>query len=116
MPTGVFAPEVLSILEDAFDDAWRRVQESQAPYGSEEYASAGRAIIAKYIIGAAKAGERDPRWLADSAVLYLSRQKLSRTPPTDILTGLSSLVIAFSHVLDGPLWDFVQITCANTPS
>jgi hypothetical protein len=90
---GAFAPEVISILEDAFEDAWRRVQESQAPYGSEEYASAGRTIIAKYIINQAKAGERDPRWLADSALLYLSRQKLSRTPPRDILTGLLSLVM-----------------------
>ncbi len=92
----------------------RRVQASKAPYGSEEYALAGRTILAKYIIGAAKAGERDPRWLADSALLYLSRQKLSRTPPSDILTGLISLIIAFSRVLNGPLWDFVQITCAST--
>jgi hypothetical protein len=27
----------------------------------------------------ASLGERDPRWLADSALLYLSRQRLSRT-------------------------------------
>jgi hypothetical protein len=32
-------------------------------------------------LGWAQTGERDPRWLADSALLYLSRQKLSRTPP-----------------------------------
>ena len=78
---GVFAPEVTSILEDAFEDAWRRLLASKAPFGTEEYASAGRAILAQYIISAAKAGERDPRWLADSAILYLSQQKLSRTPP-----------------------------------
>jgi hypothetical protein len=41
-----------------------------------------RAILATYIISAAKAGERDTRRLADSALLYLSRQKLNRTPPT----------------------------------
>jgi len=51
------------------------------PYGTDEYAAAGRAIIATYIISSAKAGERDPRWLADSAILYLSQQKLSRNPP-----------------------------------
>ena len=78
---GVFAPEVTSILEDAFEDAWRRLQASKAPYGTEEYATAGRTILAQYIISAAKAGERDPHWLADSAILYLSQQKLSRTPP-----------------------------------
>ena len=54
----------------------------QTPYGSEEYATAGRTILAQYIIKVAKAGERDPRWLADSALLYLSQQKLSRTPPS----------------------------------
>jgi hypothetical protein len=27
---------------------------------------------------------RDPRWLADSALLYLSRQRLSRTPPSHL--------------------------------
>jgi hypothetical protein len=78
---GTFDPEVVSILEDAFEDAWRRLQASKAPYGNEEYASAGRAILATHIISAARAGERDPRWLADSALLYLSQQKLSRTPP-----------------------------------
>ncbi len=111
---GAFDPEVVSILEDAFEDAWRRAQASKAPYGTEEYALAGRTIIAKYIIQQAKVGERDPRWLADSALLYLSRQKLSRTPPRDILTGLISLGIVFSRALNGPLWDFVQIACAST--
>ena len=81
---GTFDPKVISILEDAFEDAWRRVQASKAPYANEEYASAGRAILATYIISAAKAGERDPRWLADSALLYLSQQKLNRKLPTTL--------------------------------
>jgi hypothetical protein len=34
-----------------------------------------------YIITMAKGGERDAKWLADSALLYLSQQKLTRTPP-----------------------------------
>jgi hypothetical protein len=76
-----FDPATVSILEDAFDVAWSRVRASKAPYGSDEYAPASRAIIANYIISAAKAGERDPRWLADSAILYLSQQKLSLNPP-----------------------------------
>ena len=78
---GAFDPEVTSILQDAFEDAWRRVQASNAPYGTEEYALAGRTILAKHIIANAKAGERDPRYLADSALLHLSQQKLSRAPP-----------------------------------
>jgi hypothetical protein len=79
-----FDPAVISILEDAFDDAWRRVQASKAPSSTEECAPAARMILAKYIVEAAQTGEHDPRWLADSALLYLSRQKLSRTPPNDI--------------------------------
>ena len=74
---GAFDAKVISILENA----WRRVQASKAPYSTEEYAAAGRTILAHYIIGAAKSGECDPRWLADSAFLYLLQQKLSRTPP-----------------------------------
>jgi hypothetical protein len=81
---GAFDPAAISILEDAFEDAWRRVQASNAPYSTEEYAPAARAIIAEYIIETARAGERDPRRLADSALLHLARQKLSRTPPSDI--------------------------------
>ncbi len=76
-----FDPATINILEDAFEVAWTPVRASKAPYGSDEYASPGRAIIATYIISAAKTGERDPRWLADSAILYLSQQKLSRNPP-----------------------------------
>ena len=44
---GVFGPEDIGLMQTAFDDAWRRVQVSNAPYGAEEYASAGRAILAK---------------------------------------------------------------------
>jgi hypothetical protein len=40
-----------------------------------------RAQSSPYIITIAKGGERDTRWLADSALLYLSQQKLTRKPP-----------------------------------
>jgi 3-hydroxy-3-methylglutaryl CoA synthase len=80
---GVFDPETIGILTQAFDGAWRRAQLSKTPYVAEEYAEAGRIILAKHIITAAKAGERDPRWLADSALLYLSRQNLRRPSPRD---------------------------------
>jgi hypothetical protein len=76
-----FRPDEISILEDALEDAWRRVEESQAPWASDGYSTAGRTILARHIIKMAQGGERDPRWLADSALLYLSQQKLSLTPP-----------------------------------
>ena len=79
-----FDPATISILEDAFDLAWTHVRASKAPYGGDEYAPVGRAIIANYIIKQARAAERDARWLADSALLYLSQQKLSRSPPNDL--------------------------------
>jgi hypothetical protein len=76
-----FDHRVLSILENAFADAWHRVQASHAPYGTEEYAPVARGILAKHIIEQAQAGERDPRWLAESALLYLSQQKLGLMRP-----------------------------------
>ena len=75
-----FRPDEISILEDALEDAWRRVEESQAPWASDGYSTAGRTILARHIIKMAHGGERDPRWLADSALLYLAQQKLTRTP------------------------------------
>jgi hypothetical protein len=53
--------------------------QSKAPWASEDYSTAGRTLA--NIITMAKGGERDAKWLADSALLYLSQQKLTRTPP-----------------------------------
>jgi len=78
-----FRPDEISILEDAFDDAWRRLENSKAPWASDDYSSAGRTILARYIIAMAKSGERDSKWLADSALLYLSQQKLTRKAPEE---------------------------------
>ena len=85
----------LTILEDALDDAWRRVEYSKAPWSAAEYSNAGRTILAKYIVKQAKAGERDTRWLADSAVLYLSKQKLSRNPPDLAIDDVASINVCF---------------------
>ena len=41
---------------------------------SENYSTASRTILTQHIIKMARDGERDPRWLADSALLYLSQQ------------------------------------------
>jgi hypothetical protein len=56
----------------------------RAAWASDDYASACRTILAKYIIVMAKGGERDAKWLADSALLYLSQQKLTRKPPETV--------------------------------
>src|SRR5262249_50268752 len=77
-------PDEISILEDALEDAWRRVEQSNVTWVSEDYSTAGCTILAKHIIAMAKGGERDAKWLADSAILYLSQQKLTRTPPETI--------------------------------
>lgn len=87
-----FRPDVISILEDALDDAWRRIETSKAPWASGEYSTAGRTILAGYIITMAKGGERDAKWLADSAVLYLSQQKLTRKSPQTATGDSSSLL------------------------
>jgi hypothetical protein len=76
-----FTPEQANILTDAFDDAWGRLQASRAPYGQPEYAPAARVHLARYIISSAGRGNLDRQKLADDALVYVSRQKLSRTPP-----------------------------------
>ena len=78
-----FRPNEISILEDAFEDAWRRLEHSEAPWASEDYSTAARTILARHIIQMPQGGERNPRWLADSALLYLSQRKLTRKPPED---------------------------------
>ena len=80
----VFRPDEISILEDALDNVWHRVEVSNAPWASEEYSTARRTILARYIITMARGGERDTKWLADSALLYLSQQKLTSKPPETI--------------------------------
>ena len=73
---GAFSPEEVSNLRVAFDDAWRRVEASKAPYGAEEYALAARSILARHIIRAAKAGEVDPAgW--PTARFYICRGRNS---------------------------------------
>ena len=46
---GIFAPDQVRLLTDAFDDAWSRVQASKAPWAIDDYAKVGRTIIAKHI-------------------------------------------------------------------
>jgi hypothetical protein len=79
---GVFDPETVGPLTTAFDLAWEHLRSSNARFAADDYAEAARTILARHIIAAAKAGERDVGTLADGALLHLARQKLSRTPPS----------------------------------
>ena len=82
----VFAPEQVKVLTDAFDDAWKRLQASGEPYSAPDYAEAARAHLARYIIStAARGGDPHAKKLANDALLYVSRQTLSRSPPSLIL-------------------------------
>ena len=78
---GVFDPDAISILADAFDDAWRTLMSSGAPFAEERYRETARLIIAKHIIELARLGERDKSKLAQSALLELSRENLNAGQP-----------------------------------
>jgi hypothetical protein len=76
-----FTPEQVEVLVAAFDAAWTEVMASNAPWAQPDYREAGRTILAKEIIAAAKAGETNPQALTADALLHLSRRKLTRTAP-----------------------------------
>ena len=79
---GAFDPEATRILTGAFDDAWEALQASKAPFAEPDYALTARTIIAKHIIATVRAAKSlDRHQLAEGALLHLSRQKLTRTPP-----------------------------------
>jgi hypothetical protein len=71
-----FEPETVSLMVDAFSDAWKSVQASGAEYTADAYSKAARELLAQHIIAAAKDGERDPHRLSQGAVLYLSHANL----------------------------------------
>jgi hypothetical protein len=73
-----FDPDTVRILVAAFDHAWAAVKASGAPFSTEDYAENAREIIGKYIITAAKAGERDTRTLTDGALLRLATSDLKK--------------------------------------
>jgi hypothetical protein len=67
-----FAPDQLKALGQAFDDAWERIAPSVS--NSPEAIEAARFALADIVLGLAKNGSLDPRWLADAAVqVMLSR-------------------------------------------
>ena len=78
LPQGaVFEPEVVAILEAAFERAWSAVVSSGASHAEKEHAKSAREILAADIIHLASHGELDPIKLADGALLTLSRSKIN---------------------------------------
>ena len=73
-----FDPETLQVMAAAFDRAWSTLEASGAPFAAAHYAERAREILGKYIIHAARNGERDPRQLCDGALQQLTRSDLTR--------------------------------------
>lgn len=64
--SGAYGPDELKALGQAFDDAWDQIAStvSQRPRAIES----ARLKLADIILGLAKNGNFDPKWLADTAV------------------------------------------------
>lgn len=69
--TTSFGPETIEILASAFDTAWQRVENSGSPLALDD-AAATRETLAKKIIAAAQAGERDKNRLVEQALSSLA--------------------------------------------
>jgi hypothetical protein len=76
---GAFDADEVQILVQAFDQSWKAVQDSGAPFSSEEHANAIRELLAMRILEIAQFGERDPKHLREDALLYLARTNLKST-------------------------------------
>jgi hypothetical protein len=76
---GAFDADEVRILVEAFEQAWKAVEESGAPFASDGDASATRKLLALRIIEIAQLGERDPARLRDDALLFLARTSLKST-------------------------------------
>jgi hypothetical protein len=92
-----FHPDEISILEDALDDACRRIECSKAPWASDDYAVTGRTILAKYIIAMAKGGERDAKCKALEC--YRAAQKAADPPP-----GTPCSTLPFNGCVTVKIW------------
>ena len=76
---GAFDANEVKTLTDAFDQAWKAVEESQICFSSDAYTNAARELLALRIIEVAQLGERDPNRLRNDALSYLARTNLKST-------------------------------------
>jgi hypothetical protein len=76
---GGFDDFEVRVLVEAFDEAWKRVQEEGGSLVGDGHAEATRELLALRIIEIAQLGERDPSRLRDDALAYLARTNLMST-------------------------------------
>ena len=76
--SSVFDATANRILVDAFDEAWKSVQDSGAANATNE----ARDVLAKHIVNAAMGGERDHGRLCDGALKYLAEVSRAAAVPT----------------------------------
>jgi hypothetical protein len=69
-PTAAFSPEEVSVLSDALDEAWRRIEANKSAYKIDDNALD---LLAKHIVDMALQGELDLQRPVQSA---LDRLKL----------------------------------------
>jgi len=78
-----FDPEMTEVLTAAFDAAWQRIKSSGNPLAAGDAAAATRETLAKNIIAAAQAGERDQNRLVESALSRLGLQPDGHPSPAE---------------------------------
>src|SRR5262245_2902597 len=66
-----FDPETTRLLGSTFDAAWKSVEASESLPTDKGHATSMRELLAKSIIAMVEQGERDPKRLAESALLRL---------------------------------------------
>jgi hypothetical protein len=67
-----FDPDMTAVLTSAFDTAWSRVKSSGSTLAASDTAAATRELLAKTIIAAAQAGERNENRLVENALASLA--------------------------------------------
>jgi hypothetical protein len=68
MACEAFDSEILHIIGNAMDEAWRQVKFNHL----KEDASAARSVLASHIFAMARQGERNPQRLIDGALMRLT--------------------------------------------
>jgi hypothetical protein len=77
---GVFDPDDIRILGNAFDKAWEAVLGSGVTFETKAETGSARAILAKHIIAGAKPGEYDQARLREGALVALAQSNLRHAP------------------------------------
>jgi hypothetical protein len=66
-----FGPDIIRVISDALDEAWRTVQANKRRFKVDANSSAARDVLAVHIIAMAKKGELDRQRLIEGALARL---------------------------------------------